>query len=692
MLLHYASCGLKLREMETTDANGALVPECIEIKEELEIIDNEDVCMEIVCVKEVNNSNPPPLVTIRDESPEPNSRKSSQNLVALKNSSRLREKKVLKGEPSSSCRDKLINPNPKISGTSKRYDKLKKVESNTSKKPIPVGLENNRKAVPKSLQSQEAYRILKNSKILENIIKKKKTEKGPLVRGPAPDDFIKTELDKRRELNEAVYQWFLRERYRGTLVNEPMIQQKAIVLKQKIGGCEFTPTNEWLQQWRLRYNVRLCSDSATDDKAALGFIQDLKELIRHEDFRSDQIFSCGVTGLNYRLLPTKKLDMKLTKECITRYWENSDRLSFMCCSNTSGTLKFPLMIIGTSEVPKRSRVAPQDLAVYYKQHPKGWIDSTIFIGWFQSVFCPTVIKHLKKNGLPRRALLILDIAPFYPPKRILENDKVTIFFLPSNVKSVILPNQRFLESIKTRYRFHLLTKICHSNSQDFIQCLKEVKLVDVFNLLAQAWNDVTMVKDTWNHLFSPSLAFNISKLKCDIGYDKFKIVNGNSFWMKQLFNICSTIDDLENVCRTDVELWSERDDQTMCSFDDQNVIEYAQNNMINNKAVVLLDDLEEMPDKSLTENFETAPMIVVEAETTAKEAESEQSDIQNIISANQCQQYLTEVMNYFKNHSFATPVAEKDIEALERLRDKAPEAKLANYCFIDCGSSSVNER
>lgn len=389
--------------------------------------------------------------------------------------------------------------------------------------------------------------------------------------------------------------------------------------------------------------------------------------------------------------------MKLTKECITRYWENSDRLSFMCCSNTSGTLKFPLMIIGTTESSKKGRVAPQELAVYYKQHPKGWIDSAIFIGWFQAVFYPNVMRHLKKNGYPRKALLILDIAPFYPPKRILENDKITIFFLPSNVKPVILPNQRFLESIKTRYRFHLLSKICHSleesNSRNFIQCLKEVKLVDVFNLLAQAWNDITMVKDTWNHLLSPSLTFNVVKLKSDIGYEKFKIVNGNSFWMKQLFNICSTIDDFENVCRTDVELWSERDDQTMCSFDDQNVIEYAQNNMINNKAVILLNDVEGMPDKSLTENFETAPMIVVEAETTSKEAaESEQNDCQNIISANQCKQYLTEVMNYFKNHTFETPVAEKDIEALERLRDKADEAKLANYCFIDCGSSSVSER
>lgn len=181
-------------------------------------------------MKEVINSDPLP-----NKKREINSRKSSQNLVAVKSSSRLREKILSKA------------------GTSKRYDNLRRVESITSKKSIPAGFENNRKAVPKSLGSQDAYRILKNSKILEDIIRKKKTEKRAVVRGPAPDDFIKTELDKRRELNEAVYQWFLRERYRGTLVNEPMIQQKAIVLKQKIGGSEFTPTNEWLQQWKLRY-------------------------------------------------------------------------------------------------------------------------------------------------------------------------------------------------------------------------------------------------------------------------------------------------------------------------------------------------------------------------------------------------------------------------------------------------------
>ena len=466
------------------------------------------------------------------------------------------------------------------------------------------------------------------------------------------------------------------------------------ILKNKIIDKIF-PYPSFFPCFQPRYDVRLCPDTATEGKADFEFIQKLKDLIQVEGFSTDQIFNCGVTGLNYRLLPTKKLDMKLTKECITRYWENTDRLSFMCCSNASGSLKFPLMVIGTSEVPNENKVTPQDLPVYYQQHPKGWIDSTLFTGWYKSVFIPTVMAHLRKRKIRTKVLLILDIAPFYPPKRILKKDRVTIYFLPSNVKPIIQPNQRFMESIKTRYRFHLFSMICQSleqsNSRDFIQSLKEVKLVDVFNLLAEAWNDIAIVQDSWNHLLSLSFTANINKLKSDIGYDKLKILNGNSFWMKQLFNICSTIDDLENVCRTDVELWSERDDQTMCSFDDQNIVDYALKSMINNKTVILKNDFEDMLDESLTENFETAPMLI-EQEITFKEAKNEQNDCQNIISANQCQQYLTEVINYFKTHSFATPVAEKDIKVLQKLQKKAPEAKLANYCFIDCGSSSVNDR
>ena len=204
--------------------------------------------MEIFAAKE---ENVPPLVPIRKNN------SSTRNEVKVKSSARLRQKMILKTEASSSSYDKSINMIPKLPKSSQRHGRLAKIDWNLTKNPIQfVHLSNDGTFVPNILNSKKAFSILKNPKVVASLLKSKNTtekrQERRVQEEASPGDVILTELDKRRQLNEALYQWFLRERYRGTLIKEPMLQQKAIVLKEKIGGNEFTPTNEWLQRWKLR--------------------------------------------------------------------------------------------------------------------------------------------------------------------------------------------------------------------------------------------------------------------------------------------------------------------------------------------------------------------------------------------------------------------------------------------------------
>lgn len=142
---------------------------------------------------------------------------------------------------------------------------------------------------------------------------------------------------------------------------------------------------------------------------------------------------------------------------------SKDRITVLCCANATGTHKLKLAVIGKSKNPRafknfNRKLLPVD---YYSQS-SAWVDRIIFADWFHSKFIPQVRKFLDEEGLPPKALLLLDNAPSHPEEAVLKSVDGNIFvaFLPPNVTSIAQPmDQGVIEAMKRLYRKNLMMKL-----------------------------------------------------------------------------------------------------------------------------------------------------------------------------------------------------------------------------------------
>ncbi|CAG9838265.1 unnamed protein product [Diabrotica balteata] len=85
-----------------------------------------------------------------------------------------------------------------------------------------------------------------------------------------------------------------------------MLQAKAVEFHKRFkdGEENFTASVGWLDRWQLNISGKKVS---ADSSEIEPFNLKLRDLILEHGLTSDQIFNCDETGLNFRMLPTKKL-------------------------------------------------------------------------------------------------------------------------------------------------------------------------------------------------------------------------------------------------------------------------------------------------------------------------------------------------------------------------------------------------
>lgn len=103
----------------------------------------------------------------------------------------------------------------------------------------------------------------------------------------------------------------------------------------------------------------------------------------------------------------------------------------MAGANASGICKLPLVFIHTSKKPSRfAHMEMQNLPVAYFAQKTSWTDRDIFGQWFHGSFVPKVKQFCCDSGIPPKALLLLDNAPFHPATEKLQSSdgKITAMF------------------------------------------------------------------------------------------------------------------------------------------------------------------------------------------------------------------------------------------------------------------------
>ena len=160
-------------------------------------------------------------------------------------------------------------------------------------------------------------------------------------------------------------------------------------------------------------------------------------------------------------LPDSTLATAFEKSADGRKKKNKERITVNACANASGTIKLPLQLIGKAKRPKKcfQRVKMDLLPVQYFARKNAWMNTDIFLEWFQDSFVPYVHKELTSLGLENKAVLVLDNSPANPDAEYLVNDdgKITALYLPSNVTSLIQPmDQGVLVTLKRHYKWKFL--------------------------------------------------------------------------------------------------------------------------------------------------------------------------------------------------------------------------------------------
>ena len=128
--------------------------------------------------------------------------------------------------------------------------------------------------------------------------------------------------------------------------------------------------------------------------------------------------------------------------------------------------------------------------------------SCFLIGFtFTIIFVPFVQDALKKDGLPPKAVLLLDNCSAHPDeKELVSSDKkVVAKFLPLNVTALIQPmDQGVLSGIKRQYRRKILEDLVLKDADRM-----SVHILHVIGLISSCWTEIspTTLRRSWRKIF-----------------------------------------------------------------------------------------------------------------------------------------------------------------------------------------------
>lgn len=384
------------------------------------------------------------------------------------------------------------------------------------------------------------------------------------------------------DVEEALYTWFLQQRKNHIPVSSEVLRTKARFFYERITGkTNFQASSGWLDKFKARRGIRflkVCGERVSSDAEAVAPFQlKLQALIEKMQLTKEQVYNANESALFWRVLPNTTWVHKDEKSAPGRK-VSKDRVTFMPCSNASGTHKLPLLVLGKSKNPRVFKNA--QLPVKYEASTKGWMTRNIFSEWFKTIFVPEVKQYLSNANKPCRALLLVDNAPSHPPEEELNtNPNFIVVFLPPNCTALVQPmDQNLIQNIKVSYRRQLLTHIISQENKDTMQLLKKFSLLDAVNTLDSAWKSITEknIQKSWDGIW-PQL---VSDEEDDILLaDLRKSLLEEAAKLNDLKKMLKVIDPESELNDEEIRNWATgRDEIAVDNVGDEEIIESVQSN------------------------------------------------------------------------------------------------------------------
>lgn len=272
-------------------------------------------------------------------------------------------------------------------------------------------------------------------------------------------------------------------------------------------GCGEYGSRGYVDKFIKRHDIRLLkiSGEKLSNNVAIidDYVKQFTERMQSENLQPLQIFNANESGLYFKGIPSSTYVSK-DADCASGRKFNKGRVTFMKCSNMDGSFKLPLMLIGKHQNPRALKNL-KEFPVYYMASKNAWMTGDLFKNWFIGQFVPQVTDFLLEEGLPVKAVFILDncSAHFNSEELKTENGSIFSIFLPPNTTAIIQPmDQHIIQMIKTRYRKIMMREVLGRNGE-FHKDVKYITIKNTMFWIAETWESIPpiSIRKSWNMLY-----------------------------------------------------------------------------------------------------------------------------------------------------------------------------------------------
>nr|XP_039266303.1 tigger transposable element-derived protein 4-like [Styela clava] len=198
-----------------------------------------------------------------------------------------------------------------------------------------------------------------------------------VIKAGVPSKCMKLEPSHHSKLDDGVLMWLKQAKGQNLPVSGDLIKEKALKLADLMLIPNFMASNGWLDNFKKRHGITFKTvqgeAGAVDSQSLLEWQQQVLQHLLGQ-FSADDVFYLDETGLFWRLLPNKT--MSFMGERYTRRKKSKQRITLLVEANMSGSEKFPLLAIGSSQKPRAFK--NKEIPVKYKANSKAWMTVKLF--------------------------------------------------------------------------------------------------------------------------------------------------------------------------------------------------------------------------------------------------------------------------------------------------------------------------